>query len=232
MPSRTRSGSPALAVAYLRASTDRQDLSPEAQRAAIEAWARAAGITVVAWHCDHGVSGTTELADRPALAAALADLRAHGAGALVVIRRDRLARDVAVAAAIDRAVAKLGARVLCADGAGNGDTAADGFLRAVLDAASQYERELIAARTRAALAAKRARGERAGEVPYGFTADAAGRLVPNAGEQGVIAQVRALRAAGLSLRGIVAELARVGIVARTGKPLGLKQVHRIVLAAA
>ncbi len=229
---RSRPGSPSRAVAYLRVSTDRQELGPEAQRAALEAWARATGTTIVAWHCDAGVSGGTDLADRPELAAALGALRAHGAGVLVVTRRDRLARDVAIAAALDRAVSQCGARVVSADGTANGDTAADGFMRTILDAAAAYELALIRARTRAALRAKRARGERAGEVPYGFTADAAGLLEAHAGEQAVIAQVRALRAAGLSLRAVVAELARAGLVSRAGKPLALTQVARIARLAA
>ncbi len=227
---RARTCNPLVAVAYLRASTDDQRLSPEAQRAAVESWARTAGVTVAAWHVDAGVSGAADLADRPALGAALVALREHSAGLLVVAKRDRLARDCYVAAAIDRAVAAGGARVVSADGTGNGDTPADQFMRSVLDAAAQYERGLIRSRTKAALAAKRARGERTGTVPYGFTADAAGRLVECAAELAVIAQVRALRAAGLSQRGIVAELARAGVVGRTGRALALLQVQHILAA--
>ena len=50
-------GDPNVVVAYVRVSTDEQKIGPEAQRAAIEAWARAAGVQVVAWHEDLGVSG-------------------------------------------------------------------------------------------------------------------------------------------------------------------------------
>lgn len=82
--------------------------------------------------------------------------------------------------------------------------------------------------TRAALGAKRARGERTGTVPYGYTADAAGRLSPCAAEQTVITKARALRAAGMTFRAIVAELARAGVVGRTGRALGLSQVQRIL----
>jgi len=85
---------PRVAVAYFRASTDDQHLSPDAQRAAVVAWAAREGVTVVSWHVDQGVSGAADLADRPALAAALGALCAHGAGLLVVAKRDRLARDV------------------------------------------------------------------------------------------------------------------------------------------
>ncbi len=154
---RARPGNALLTVAYLRASTEDQKLGPEAQRAAIEAWAAQAGITVAAWHVDSGVSGGSALDARPALGAALAALRGMGAGVLVVAKRDRLARDVAVAAMIEKATLAAGARVVSADGAGNGDSPADAFMRTLLDGAAAYESELIRARTKAALAAKRAR---------------------------------------------------------------------------
>jgi DNA invertase Pin-like site-specific DNA recombinase len=223
--------SPLRAVAYLRVSTEDQRLGPEAQRAAIEAWAAREGVTVVSWHLDAGVSGGSSLDERPALLAALAALRAERAGVLVVAKRDRLARDVYVAATLDRAVAASGARVVSADGTANGDTPADAFLRTVVDGASEYERALIRGRTKAALAALRARGQRAGGVPYGYAADASGRLTPDAGEQAVIAAVRDLRAAGASLRGVVAELASRGMVSRAGTPIGLTQVARLAAAS-
>jgi len=227
-----RSGNPLVAVAYLRVSTSAQALGPEAQRAQIEAWAKREGVAVVAWHTDAGVSGGSDLADRPALVAALGELRAVRAGVLAIAKRDRLARDIGVAVAIDRAVKSCGAKVQSADGTGNGDSAADGFLRSILDAASQYERALIRGRTSAALQAKRARGERAGEVPYGYSAAPEGRLVPNAAEQSIMAVVRELRAAGMSLRAVVSELGRRGIVSRAGRALQLTQIARIAKAAA
>lgn len=227
-----RSGDPRLAIAYLRASTEEQRLGPEAQRAAIQAWADREGVSVVAWHVDAGISGGSDLADRPALVAALGDLRAHRAGILAIAKRDRLARDVAVAATVERAVRACGARVLSADGTANGDTAADAFMRAMLDAAAEYERSLIRARTRAALAAKRARGERTGEVPYGFYAGPNGQLVRNEAEQKVIALVKHYRASGMTLRAIVAELARAGITSRSGRSYGLTQVANLAKVAA
>jgi hypothetical protein len=42
----------------------------------------------------------------------------------------------------ERAVKGSGARIVSADGVGNGDGAADAFQRAILDAAAAYEREL------------------------------------------------------------------------------------------
>lgn len=227
-----RPGNPLVAVAYLRVSTDEQKLGPEAQKAAIETWARREGVSVTSWHVDSGVSGGSDISARPALVAALGELRAARAGVLVIAKRDRLARDVAVAATIERAAKACGAKVLSADGTANGDSPADAFMRTMLDGAAAYERALIRARTKAALAAKRARGERAGAVPFGFSADDDGRLMPHEGEQAIIALVRQYRAAGLPLRVIVAELARAGLASRAGRPLQLTQVARIAKAAA
>ena len=221
------------AVAYIRVSTDRQELGPEAQRAAIEAWASREGVTVVAWHVEAGVSGAAAIADRPELVAALASLTVHRAGVLVVAKRDRLARDVMAAAMLERMALDAGARIVSAAGEGtdSNDPSAR-LMRTLVDAFAEYERAMIAARTRAALKAKRARGERAGTVPYGFTSDAAGRLSPCPAERAVIAQVHALRAAGVTLRGIVAELARAGVVGRTGNALAMAQVQNILARAA
>ena len=217
---------PRTAVAYLRVSTDRQELGPEAQRASIAAWAAREGVEVVAWHLDAGVSGGAPIADRPELVAALASLTVHGAGVLVVAKRDRLARDVMNAAMLERMAADAGARIISA--AGEGTDSADPsavLLRTMVDAFAQYERAMIAARTRAALAAKRAKGERTGTVPYGFTADATGRLEQHAAEQATIARVRELRAAGASFPAIVAQLRAEGVASRAGKPLALSAVH-------
>lgn len=230
MTSRRRSNDPRTAVAYVRASTDDQRLSPTAQRDQIEAWAAREGITVLAWHVDAGVSGGSEIADRPALVAALGELRSCRAGILVVARRDRLARDVWIAATIERAASAAGARVVAADGTANGSTPADQFMRTVIDAASQYERGLIRARTRAALAAKKARGERVGQIPYGYSATSDGKLETNAAERAVIEIVRELHDAGLSHRSIVRELEARGVVSRVGRPFQATQIARMLAA--
>lgn len=73
--------------------------------------------------------------------------------------RDRLARDVLTAAFVDRLCERAGARVDQADGTGNGTGPEAQFLRSVSDAFAAYERALIRARMKAALAVKKAKGE-------------------------------------------------------------------------
>jgi DNA invertase Pin-like site-specific DNA recombinase len=228
-----RTGNPRTAIGYLRVSTDEQRLGPEAQRAAIESWAAREGVQVTAWHVDHGISGATAIEARPALCSALADLRTQSAGVLVVAKRDRVARDVVIAAMVERAAAAAGARLVSADGTGNGDSPADAFMRTVIDGAAAYERGLIRARTTAALAAKAARGERTGEVRYGYRVAGDGvRIEADDAEQAVLAAVRELRAAGLSHRAIVRALAHRGLVSRAGRSFGQTQVARMLARAA
>ena len=234
MPRRTARPSvdPRRAVAYLRVSTDEQHLGPEAQRAALVAWAAREGVTIVAWHVDQGVSGAAAIADRPGLLAAVADLREHGAGVLAVAKRDRLARDVMAAAMVERLAADAGARILSAAGEGTeSDDPAAVLMRRMVDAFAEYERALIAARTRAALAVKRARGEATSHAPFGYRA-VDGRLVADEGEQAVIARIREARSRGLTVRAIAAELAAAGVVSRKGAALHFTTVADLLSRAA
>lgn len=228
MPKPSKSAKPRHAVGYLRVSTDEQHLGPEAQRAAIERWCAANGLELVAVREDHGVSGGAELDARPGLLGALDDLRAHRAGVLVVAKRDRLARDVVIAAMVERLVSRSGARIDSADGSGNGAGPEAEMMRGIMAVFAQYERALIRARTRAALGVKRARGERVGEVPYGYRLGADGRtLEADPSEQAVIAAVRRLRAEGLSLRAIAERLNADAAPAR-GQRWHLTSVARLV----
>jgi len=69
--------------------------------------------------------------------------------------------------------------------------------------------------TRSALAVKRARGERVGEVPLGSRVAADGvRLERDDAEADALDTIRELRSAGLSIRAVARELNRRGVPAR------------------
>jgi DNA invertase Pin-like site-specific DNA recombinase len=121
-----------------------------------------------------------------------------------------------------------------AAGEGNGEGAADAFMRTVIDGAAAYERALIRARTTAALAVIRSSGRKTGgSVPFGCCLAADGRtLVAVESEQLVIARARALSAEGRSLRAVAASLATEGHVSRTGKAFAAQQVARMLGAEA
>src|SRR3954454_14515618 len=145
------------AVAYIRVSTGRQGksgLGLEAQRAAIEAFAAGEGIAVAAWFTEVETGkGSDALDRRPELAKALATARKLKAP-VIVAKLDRLSRDVhfvsgLMAQRVPFLVAELGA-----------DT--DPFVLHLYAALAEKERALIAARTKAALAAAKARGVQLG----------------------------------------------------------------------
>ncbi len=222
-------GNPSIAVAYLRVSTEEQHLGPDAQRKQIEAWAQRQEVTVSAWHVDQGITGTAGIDQRPGLAAALNDVKVHRAGWLVVAKRDRLARDVYLAGAVEKAVQALGARLASSDGAPLGDDPGEVMQRQIGDVFAQYERALIAARTKAALAVKKARGERVGTIPYGFRVVEGGKaLVADAGEQQIIAAARVLRERGVTLRGIASMLDLEGFKTRRGTAFTHMQVTKML----
>ncbi len=235
MRNRPTPKNPLVAVAYLRVSTEDQQLGPEAQRAAIERWATAKGVVVASWHVDQGVSGGAELDKRPGLQTALDAVKEGTAGLLVVAKRDRLARDVVLAALIERLAQKEGAKVVSAAGEGGDDIddPSSMLMRRIVDAFAEYERALIRSRTRAALAVKKKRGERVGTVPFGFHLAADGvALEQDEQEQAVIARARVLRSGGVSVRGVVAKLAAEGIVGRSGRPLCKAAVENVLRRAA
>lgn len=224
------SADPKRVVGYLRVSTEEQTLGPEAQREQLARWCAANGCELVAVYSD-AVSGAAPLDHRPALMEAIDSLREHRAAVLLVAKRDRIARDVMLAAMVERLAERAGARILSADGTGNADGPEGMLIRGIADLFAQYERALIRTRTRAALAVKKARGELVGSVPYGFQLARDGvRLVPDAREQLIVAAIAKLRHEGRTLRDIVAILNRDGFPAR-GARWHLTTVRRILSAA-
>jgi DNA invertase Pin-like site-specific DNA recombinase len=138
---------------------------------------------------------------------------------LLVAKRDRLGRDPIAVAMIEAAVRRKGARVVSAAGEGtDGDGPTDVLMRRIVDAFAEYERLLIAARTRAAMQAKARRGERCGTIRFGFDLAADGtNLVANNAEQRAVGIIREMRAAGYSLRSIAETLNAQGIPTKNSR---------------
>jgi site-specific DNA recombinase len=219
------------AVAYLRVSTEDQaarGVSLEAQRAKIAAYAGLYDLDLVAVVEDAGVSARTM--DRPGLQRALAMLARGEAQALIVLKLDRLTRSVRdLGELLEGPFAR--AALLSVGEQIDTRTAAGRLVLNVLASVAQWERETIGERTATAMAHKKTKGERVGAVPYGYGLGADGHaLVPVAAEQAVIAEARRLKASGLALRAIAAELERAGMVARNGRRFEAAQVQRMVAA--
>ena len=96
----------------------------------------------------------------------------------------------------------------------------------LLATVTQWEREVIGERTKAALQHLKRQGRRTGAVPYGrrLVGGAGKQLEPDPAEQAVIALARELRAAGNTLQAICDELTDRGHLSRTGRPFAPAQV--------
>jgi DNA invertase Pin-like site-specific DNA recombinase len=144
-------------VSYLRVSTSQQGksgLGIEAQRAAIARFAESEGLQIVEELVEVETGkGSDALAQRPKLAAALATARLHHC-AVVVAKLDRLSRDVAFIAGLMAQRVPFISVELGAD--------VDPFMLHVYAALAEKERAMISQRTKAALAAAKARGKALG----------------------------------------------------------------------
>lgn len=148
------------AVAYYRVSTasqGRSGLGLEAQREAVESLCASRGWELIAPPFTEVESGKRD--DRPELAKALHRAKVTGA-TLVVAKLDRLSRNVAFLAALQES----GAKFIAAD-----MPEANELTVHIMAAVAQAERKAISKRTKEALQAAKARGQRLGN-PNGAAA--------------------------------------------------------------
>lgn len=219
---------PSVAVAYIRVSTDleKQALGAQAQRSAIEQWALKSGVTVSHWFVET-VTGGASLDKRPVLLESIAMVAAVKASGLVVQRLDRFSRDPLTAALAETQLRKHGASLICADGAGSGDSPTDELIRGILLSVARFEKALIRSRIKAALAVKRAKGERVGAPRYGFKVDGK-NLIPDDEERSIVERLRALRALGLTVRAVRDQSEVEGLRNRMGRPFTVAAVHALI----
>jgi DNA invertase Pin-like site-specific DNA recombinase len=222
-------------IAYYRVSTARQGssgLGLEGQRAAVEAHCARTGSTI-AREFTEVESGRND--GRPKLQEALAFARRAGA-TLLVAKLDRLSRSVRFTAT----VLDSGADFAACD-----VPEANRLLLHVLAAVAENEARAISDRTRAALAAAKARGTLLGAANPAYrplTAQARSKGATLGAEanhrdaidayRDLVPYVQKLRAQGLSLRAIAARLNDDGHTTRADKPWTAVQVSLVLKRAA
>jgi DNA invertase Pin-like site-specific DNA recombinase len=223
-------------IGYLRVSTDQQaesGLGIEAQLKSIEGYAEKNGYKISSFHRDEGVSGAASLEDRNGLMNAVNSL---GKGdILLVAKRDRLARGENMAI-IQMMVSKKKAKIISAAGEGTEGDLDDPMMymmRGMTDLFAGFERLLIKSRTKAALGAKKARGERVGHIPFGYRLAEDGlHIKEDELEQNILIQMRDLRQIGLSIRDIAAEMNLREAFNRGGAKWNHASIHRVMKMAA
>ena len=216
-------------ISYLRVSTARQGASGlglEAQRRAVSDYLNG-GRWELAVEVVEVESGGKD--DRPKLAEAMTLCRVHNA-TLVIAKLDRLSRDAHFLLGLQKA----GVRFVAAD-----MPEANEMVVGIMAVVAQAERKMISSRTKAALAAAKARGVKLGgargnlnaEVSHkGREASLAARQDKAKGRAGDLAPVLAqLRQDGItSLRSVSAALNERGIPTARGGQWSPVQVSRLL----
>ena len=214
------------ALGYGRVSTVKQvadGVSLEAQRIEITSFAIASGYDLVDVLCDDGISGSKDEEQRPALAELLAAVRAGQVSVVIVCKRDRLARDQALAGHIETVIRRAGAELISIDEAG-----LNPITKAVLTMVAEVERLLAAQRTRFAMRALKLKGKTFGTVPFGYQRTDDGGLDPQPGEIEIVYEIVAMRSKGTKLAVIAAFLTASNVPTRRGGKWSAEQIRSIL----
>lgn len=209
---------PVAMVGYIRVSTAEQGDSGaglEAQRQAIKAACHARSWNLVAIHQD--VASGRSLDSRPGLGRALAAIADGETSGLVVAKLDRLSRSVIDAAQTIAQARREGWNLVALDLGVDFSTAAGEAMANMTATFAQLERRLIAERTRAALAVRKAQGVRLGR--------------PLSLEPRVRARILQLRRNGHGWTAIAAILNAEGVSTARGAAIWRPSSVRAVVAA-
>jgi len=200
------------AIGYIRVSTDeqaREGISLENQKAKIAAYCELNDLSLVEIIEDAGKSGKD--LNREGMQSLLERIKGRKIEAVVVYKLDRLSRRVKDTLTLMDLIEKKSVAFHSITEKIDTKSAMGKFFINIMASMNQWERDTISERTRDALQHKIDIGERAGQVPYGWTVDADGKtLVENPVEQEAIILIKRLYEKGYTLRAICAELTKKG----------------------
>jgi site-specific DNA recombinase len=185
---------------YIRVSQTRgregdSFISPKVQRAAVQKWADARGVSIAAWHEDLDQSGGK--LHRPGLDAMLARIRTGQTGGLAVAQLDRLSRaGVADALRLVEGVHEAGAKIAVVDLGIDPTTPVGEFSMTLFLALGRMQRRQFQERWQEAQGRAIGRGIHF-RAPFGYTKPGRAKpLVPNPMTGPLVKQTFELRASG------------------------------------
>jgi DNA invertase Pin-like site-specific DNA recombinase len=194
---------------YARVSTERQadqGVSLDEQIRRIEGRALEQGWQIAEVFVERGVSGSVPLGDRPEGARLVAVLQPGDT--VIAAKLDRMFRSALDALNVIRDFQRQRISLWLLDL--GGDVSGDGIARLVLTilaAIAEFERERIGERIRDAKRHQRRSGQYlGGDRPFGWRVGGDGMLIENEAEQRALADMRAMRDAGISFRNIAAQI--------------------------
>lgn len=186
-------------VGYVRASTEDQTLSLDAQETKITAYSTALGFRLSEVVRDSGESAKT--LKRPGIASILDAVRAGTVERVIVAKLDRLTRNVRDLAELVELCAKHDVALVSIGETLDTSSAAGRMVVNMLGVVAQWEREAIGERTATALAHKRRNGRVYGPTPFGYRRDG-DELVTEPREQIALTEAHRLDREGASFREI------------------------------
>jgi len=204
---------PLTVIGYVRVSTNKQDIGPEVQIAALQTEADRNG-----WNLDlrrENAASAKSLRNRPVLAQALADLKAGKADALAVSKLDRLSRSVADFAGLLETATRQRWALICLDLGIDTSTITGAAMAQVTCTFAEMERKKIAERTRDGMAKiKTTTGKHMGRRS----------VLP----QATVDRIHRERAAGLSMAKIADLLNTEGVPTATGRTWHASTVRQVL----
>jgi len=222
------------AVGYIRVSTEEQSrkgISLEMQAAKVRAYAELNDLALVDTIEDAGISAKS-IKGRPGIQAVLEMVKARKVDAVIVYKLDRLARNTVECLEMASLMDKAGVALHSISEKLDTQSALGRFFFTLTASLAEMERNIISERTTAALAQKRANGQRiSGQAPYGYRFEG-DKLAKEDTEQRTISKIVELKAEGRSIRGIVAFLQENGYRNRHGRPIGRSETWSILKKAA
>ncbi len=216
---------------YIRVSTTKQAVDGhglDAQRHRLAEVVEQRDLTVVEMVADEGVTGST--LDRPGFQRVMQLAHDGQIDGVLVTKADRVSRSARDYLNLVAEMDRLGIALLTADEQFQTDgsplSSALSAMRAVF---AQLERDMARARTRDGMAAARAKGVRLGGPPVGWSIDA-GMWAPTP-RHVVVRRAHALRADGLTIREVAAQLEAEGIPTGSGRGRWSTSAVRRLLAS-
>jgi site-specific DNA recombinase len=212
-------------IGYVRVSTDeqaREGISLENQKAKITAYCELNDLDLVEIIEDAGKSGKD--LNREGIQSLLEKIKGRQIDAVIVYKLDRLSRRVKDTLTLMDLIEKKSVAFHSITERIDTKSAMGKFFLNIMASMNQWERDTISERTSDALQHKISKGERAGQIPYGWTLTEDGKtLVENPREQKAISLIYDLHDKGFSYRAICRELE-----AEHYEPIGASWHHQTI----
>lgn len=218
------------ALIYTRVSTQEQaveGISLENQLEKIKAFCFAKSWEVVDVIVDDGFSGKS--LNRPGMQKIISMAKTKQFDVVVTYKLDRLTRSVKdLGYLIDDIFNKQDISFTSFTDNFDTTTANGKLILNILGSVAQWERDIIAERTKDAINYKKDNKKNYGTTPLGFLVDNSGNLVEDSKEQETITYIKKLRKEGLSYSKIANQLNGEGIATKQGKKWYSETIRKIL----